>query len=348
MVRPREPSPSDTAATRLKDMMLREEILQEYRDQLAKFKKLDDESTDHRVARDMAKFSDMTACQSLRICTPSAPDGSLFYGVETGSGPVELLFYDICFVKSSFLPPLPERQYKSPGTLYHSVSLVAPPGERRMSEVASALENLYLRMSTSSASRNFAEFSIRPWITDDTHGELRELFLTSRAFTHTEDIKAGRVKSKACVIPAELDSNGCLHRLIDASKGSLCFTSDNMFRVCDLTVSPDSPRAAQFPSPDVVVAGQLVYVTYSLRGSVAKPAVTKGRRAAKSSWHYTFKPTLRSLFILSKSGPVVMKRSALYKAPVVLEAGRMEETLPDPDESDVDRDLKRLRMDPPR
>lgn len=290
----------------------------------------------------MAKFSDMTACQSLRICTTSAPEGSLFYGVETDSGPVELLFYDICFVKSSFLPPLPQSaslipritdttltvlfvgQYKSPGTLYHSISLVAPPGERRMSDVASALENLYLRMSTSSASRNFAEFSIRPWITDGIHGELRELFLTNRALTHTEDLKAGRITSKACVIPAELDSNGCLRHLIDASKGSLCFTSDNMFRVCDLTVSPDSPRyvctphcyttlllievihsAAQFPSPDVVVAGQLVYVTYSLRGSVAKPAVTRGRRATKSSWHYTFKPTLRSLFILSKNGPVV-------------------------------------------
>lgn len=43
-----------------------------------------------------------------------------------------------------------------------------------------------------------------------------------------------------------------------------------------------------------------------------------------------------------------MRRSVLYKAPVVSEAGRMEVMLPDPDESDVDRDLKRLRMEPPR
>lgn len=63
----------------------------------------------------------------------------------------------------------------------------------------------------------------------------------------------------------------------------------------------------RFPSPDAVVGGQLVYVTFTVRGTINKPVDAKPRRADGKQWLYGFKPTLRSVFILSKTGPMVSR-----------------------------------------
>ncbi|KZV64807.1 hypothetical protein PENSPDRAFT_690453 [Peniophora sp. CONT] len=337
----------DSSATRLKRMMVDPHILQEYRDQLSTLAATDTVSDDVREAQDISKFSDFAACQELSLCTRKAPDSPVFFGYETESGPKEMLFYDVGFVKNTFFPPVPERRFKAPGALYHSISLVAPPGETRMNLVSTAIQNLFFRMSTSSSSRKFAGYSVRPWTSDTQHGEQAELFLTSRVLTYSEDISSGRVASKACSIPSTFDVNGRIQRMVDSSKGSLCFTSDNLFRVCDVTVPSHAPRSNRFPSPDAVVSGQLVYVTFALHGSIAKPAGVKvGSRDGQ--WKYTFTPTLKSLLVLSKSGPVTMMRQAMLKPPKApVPDNVMQDALPEPDEQDISRELKKLRIGPP-
>ncbi|KZV61618.1 hypothetical protein PENSPDRAFT_693260 [Peniophora sp. CONT] len=335
--------PTDSREARLQRMMQDEGILREYREHLARLDSSDSTPADRSEAQDIANFSDLARCQSLGIHSSRAPDGPMFFGYETSDGESELVFYDIMFVKHSILPPLPDRRYKNPGTLYHSISLVAPPGSERARATSAALQNMYLCMSTASASRPFSEFSARSWLPSNDHADERELFLTSPAFTRAEDVKTGRTSSKACSIPPTFDTNGVMQRIIDTSRGSVCFTSDNLFRICDLTVSSDAPRSAKFPSADAIVTGQMVYVSFTIRGTAGKPPVPRGGRYTGSSI-YSFKPTLRSIFILSKTGPMVMKRNAMLKSNAPNEMQGVEEQLADPVEQDISRDLKRLRI----
>lgn len=187
-------------------------------------------------------------------------------------------------------------------------------------------------MSTASASRKFANYAPHSWTVDPKHGEQPELFLTNRVLTHASDVKSGRLSTKACSIPQWFDTNGCTQKLVNGTRGAFCFTPDNLFRVCDATVSRNAPRyamswllrdtkltytrsirSAQYPSPDVVVSGQLVYVKFSIQASASKPAGFSGGPRS-TPWLYSFKPTLRSLIILSKAGPMVSSIPCMYES----------------------------------
>lgn len=108
-----------------------------------------------------------------------------------------------------------------------------------------AMQNLFLCMSTASSTRQFADYSPRTWYTSDEHGDQHETYLTCQTLSSTADIRASRVPSKACAIPATFDTNGAMQRIVDASRGALCFTPDNLFRVCDLTVPANATKFVQ-------------------------------------------------------------------------------------------------------
>lgn len=132
--------------------------------------------------------------------------------------------------------------YRSPGSLYSSISIVAPPGDTRFHDTSSALQNLFGRMSSYSSMRPFSSFQQRSWTSSIEHGPSSELYLTNLLFTRRKDLIERKQLFEVLQHgpPLHMDSNGTIRSILDR-RNDLCFARDNVILMKDVSNSHGAP-----------------------------------------------------------------------------------------------------------
>ncbi|KZV67540.1 hypothetical protein PENSPDRAFT_667025 [Peniophora sp. CONT] len=261
--------------------------------------------------------SDLSA--TTPVLTPNADGGLVLFVRKTASESVEQEYSDIGFVRDVYMSSIRDRPYVSPETLYSSLSIVSPPGGKHSQESKHGITNLYRRMSTQSSSRTFSPIPNKPWTTDTQFANANELYLTNFVFTrrhaHAKGLALGQIIPEGP--PPSTDPNGAMRKIL-ARRLDLCYTTDNQTHVSEHILSdPVDPETNSETSGSVelrgdsIVPGQLVFVTFNLRGipQVHKSRGKKTKRGGNESSHpftsqtYHFRPILRGPFILSNPLP---------------------------------------------
>ncbi|KZV62861.1 hypothetical protein PENSPDRAFT_670079 [Peniophora sp. CONT] len=265
----------------------------------------------------VAHFVDLDLCNGLEVQSSGAEDG-VVYLVNPVGGEVE--FFIVGFVKMARFPPIRPRQhpfviesgtYKNPLQLISAIALVAPYSSENWAHCVDGIGKLCQRIATASTMRMFKAFEPLRWSTCPSNQPVEdqpvELFFTRNIFTRRRDVHAHRIAGDVIdKLPMAFDPNGQVAHMLRENK-SLCCLDDNIVSFSDHSLTSIGGSANEIHG-DAIVPGQLVYVTFTLRGMRLGGGQYSADRRRGDSEEWRFRPTVRSVTILSKRGPLVMQQ----------------------------------------